>query len=119
MSTLQTPRRTNTRPSLARPGINTASTPVLRPSNKTTFDRKASLNALAVPPLRSPDMSGPANLGGDGQPLTVGDIVDVPGQMHGTVKFIGAVKAKNGTFVGVELSKEFASRGKNDGNVDG
>ncbi|KAK8256361.1 hypothetical protein IWZ00DRAFT_432990 [Phyllosticta capitalensis] len=64
-------------------------------------------------------MSGPANLGGDGQPLTVGDIVDVPGQMHGTVKFIGAVKAKNGTFVGVELSKEFASRGKNDGNVDG
>ncbi|KAK7521866.1 hypothetical protein IWZ03DRAFT_357457 [Phyllosticta citriasiana] len=64
-------------------------------------------------------MSGAANLGGDGQPLAVGDIVDVPGQMHGSVKFIGSVKGKAGTFVGVELSKEYASRGKNDGNVDG
>ncbi|KAK8175559.1 hypothetical protein IWX90DRAFT_379483 [Phyllosticta citrichinensis] len=64
-------------------------------------------------------MSSAANHGGDGQPLAVGDIVDVPGQMHGSVKFIGNVKGKSGTFVGVELSKEYASRGKNDGNVDG
>ena len=39
--------------------------------------------------------------------------------MHGTIRFIGEVKGKKGHFAGVELSKEFASRGKNDGDVDG
>ena len=53
------------------------------------------------------------------QNLEVGDIVDVPGSMHGTIRFIGEVKGKKGHFAGVELSKEFASRGKNDGDVDG
>lgn len=55
----------------------------------------------------------------DGGELEVGDTVNVPGEMHGVVKFIGSVRGKNGTFVGVELSKEFAARGKNDGDVDG
>jgi hypothetical protein len=53
------------------------------------------------------------------QDLGVGDVVDVPGGMHGTIKFIGDVKGKKGHFAGVELSKEFAARGKNDGDVDG
>lgn len=53
------------------------------------------------------------------QNLAVGDVVDVPGMMHGTIKFIGEVKGKKGHFAGVELSREFASRGKNDGDVDG
>ena len=53
------------------------------------------------------------------QNLEVGDVVDVPGMMHGTIKFIGEVKGKNGHFAGVELSKEFAAKGKNDGDVDG
>ena len=53
------------------------------------------------------------------QNLEVGDIVDVPGMMHGTIRFIGEVKGKKGHFAGVELSKEFAARGKNDGDVDG
>ncbi|TQS34901.1 hypothetical protein Golomagni_04697 [Golovinomyces magnicellulatus] len=51
--------------------------------------------------------------------LNVGDTVDVPGRMHGIVRFVGAVKQKNGMFVGVELSKEFSSKGKNSGDVDG
>lgn len=55
----------------------------------------------------------------DGEGLEVGDFVDVPGSMHGTVKFIGTVQGKNGTFAGVELSEEFAVRGKNSGDVDG
>ncbi|KAL8946504.1 MAG: hypothetical protein Q9222_007112 [Ikaeria aurantiellina] len=54
-----------------------------------------------------------------GDDLEVGDIVDVPGGMHGTIKFIGEVKGKNGTFAGVELSREWAARGKNDGDVEG
>ncbi|KAL8729822.1 MAG: hypothetical protein Q9166_004463 [cf. Caloplaca sp. 2 TL-2023] len=54
--------------------------------------------------------------GGD---LEVGDTVDVPGGMHGTIKFIGEVKGKKGVFAGVELSKVWAARGKNDGDVEG
>ena len=53
------------------------------------------------------------------QNLEVGDTVDVPGGMHGTIKFIGEVKGKKGTFAGVELAREWAARGKNDGDVDG
>lgn len=51
--------------------------------------------------------------------LEVGDTVDVPGGMHGIVKFIGEVKGKKGVFAGVELSREWAARGKNDGDVEG
>ena len=51
--------------------------------------------------------------------LDVGDAVDVPGGMHGIVKFIGEVKGKKGIFAGVELNKEWAARGKNDGDVEG
>jgi len=53
------------------------------------------------------------------QNLEVGGLVDVPGSMHGTLKFIGEVQGKKGTFAGVELAKEYAARGKNDGDVDG
>jgi hypothetical protein len=56
---------------------------------------------------------------GLGDDLEVGDIVDVPGSMHGIVRFVGSVNGKNGKFAGVELSEEFASRGKNNGDVDG
>lgn len=56
---------------------------------------------------------------GDGDDLEVGDLVDVPGSMHGTVKFIGSVQGKKGVFAGVELSEEYAARGKNNGDVDG
>jgi len=43
----------------------------------------------------------------------------VPGDMHGTVKFIGPVAGKKGTFAGVQLATEYAPRGKNSGDVDG
>ena len=51
--------------------------------------------------------------------LRVGDPVNVPGGMHGTVRFIGSVDGKKGTFAGVELATEYASRGKNSGDVGG
>ena len=53
------------------------------------------------------------------QNLEVGDTVDVPGGMHGIIKFIGEVKGKKGIFAGVELAREWAARGKNDGDVEG
>lgn len=51
--------------------------------------------------------------------LAVGDIVDVPGGMQGTVRFVGSVQGKKGVFAGVELLPDFAPRGKNNGDVDG
>jgi len=51
--------------------------------------------------------------------VSVGDAVEVPGGMFGTVRYIGSVRGKAGVFAGVELENEFAARGKNDGDVDG
>jgi hypothetical protein len=110
--------RSSQRPSLAFSNINTASHPNLGLNQSTAFARKASLNALTGGLPDSPT-SNAKMLGGDGREIQVGDVVDVPGNMHGQVKFIGTVRAKNGLFAGVQLSKEYASRGKNDGDVDG
>lgn len=88
-------------------GTTNASTPHLSPSN-----RKASLHALAGKPT-------PPAANMSDTDFAVGDLVDVPGDMYGTVKFVGSVHGKQGRFVGVELSREFAARGKNDGDVDG
>jgi dynactin complex subunit len=57
--------------------------------------------------------------GGDVYDIRVGDTVDVPGGMHGIAKFIGSIAGKSGTFLGVELAKQYAHKGKNDGDVDG
>ncbi|KAL5044882.1 hypothetical protein BDW71DRAFT_198567 [Aspergillus fruticulosus] len=51
--------------------------------------------------------------------IQVGDIVNVPGGMHGTVRFVGVVTGKPGRFAGIELAPEHAKRGKNSGDVDG
>ncbi|OQD88715.1 hypothetical protein PENANT_c003G07683 [Penicillium antarcticum] len=51
--------------------------------------------------------------------VRVGDVVNVPGGMHGTIKYLGPVAGKPGRFAGVELSAEHAQRGKNSGDVDG
>lgn len=112
---LQTPRQPR---QLQRPSFgttNTASSPNLSASlnASTAVNRKASLNALTG----FQDPKTPA--GRMESDLDVGDVVNVPGDMYGTVKFIGSVRGKSGRFVGVELGKEFAARGKNDGDVDG
>ncbi|GAA5935557.1 uncharacterized protein JCM15063_001076 [Sporobolomyces koalae] len=52
----------------------------------------------------------------------VGDLVsfEVVGErLEGTVRFIGAVDGKAGEWGGVELTEEYAGRGKNDGSVKG
>jgi hypothetical protein len=114
---LQTPRR-STRSSLGfGHNINTASSPNLSLAASTAIARKASLNALTAG--QSPATPVGTMAGGDGRDIFVGDSVDVPGGMHGSVKFVGNVRGKKGVFAGVELSKEFAPRGKNDGDVDG
>ena len=57
--------------------------------------------------------------GGSEEDIEVGDLVEVPGGMDGKVKFVGEVRGKPGRFVGVELGRKWASRGKNDGDADG
>ena len=115
----KTPRRA--RPSLGLAhkinSINTSSSPNLSLAATTAIARKASLNALTA--AQSPSTPAGKMTGGDGRDICVGDTVDVPGGMHGTVKFVGSVRGKKGMFAGVELSREFAPRGKNDGDVDG
>jgi len=75
--------------------------------------RKASYNALVghAPQTPASKMSE--------SEFSIGDAVNVPGEMYGTIRFIGNVEGKQGQFLGVELSKQFAARGKNDGDVDG
>lgn len=51
--------------------------------------------------------------------VQVGDLVNVPGGMHGTIKYLGAVAGKPGKFAGIELAPEHAKRGKNSGDVEG
>lgn len=102
---LQTPRHRG----LARPSISPNN-----PLNASTA-RKASYRALTGG-AADPKTPAAGSMGGD---LEVGDAVNVPGEMYGVVKFLGTVKGKNGRFVGVELDRDFAAKGKNDGDVDG
>jgi len=92
-------------------------------SDSRDLARKATLNALTANlPAPKPPLLGAPERGMDGnQEMTgeVGDTVEVPGGMLGVVKYIGSVTGKAGVFAGVELSKEYAARGKNDGDVDG
>ncbi|GJC79999.1 tip elongation protein 1 [Colletotrichum liriopes] len=108
----------------------------LTPSHHT-LPRKSSLAALTPKSLASiPDVSEsyaynsvlaespdrkmpPATPGKAGNDFVVGDVVEVPGNMLGTVRFIGSVDGKKGTFAGVELHPEFSQRGKNSGEVEG
>lgn len=62
---------------------------------------------------------GPGSSLPAGPDVAVGDVVDVPGGLTGVVRFVGSVAGRKGVFAGVELHAEFASRGKNNGDVDG
>ncbi|KAK4239803.1 hypothetical protein C8A03DRAFT_42583 [Achaetomium macrosporum] len=140
---------TTTRHTLARrpgrSGITTASTPNLNQlytaqSSRLVapaLSRKGSVAALtqnslaAIPDdsegyaynsvLTSDTMPPPLTPGrpGGSDEITIGDTVEVPGSMTGTVRFIGPVAGRKGTFAGVELHPDYAPRGKNSGDVDG
>lgn len=81
------------------------------PDASESYGVETVLNDFAMPPL-TPGRAVPED-------VAVGDTVDVPGGMQGTVRFVGSVDGKKGTFAGVELLPDFAARGKNNGDVDG
>ncbi|KAF2622753.1 hypothetical protein BU25DRAFT_415001 [Macroventuria anomochaeta] len=105
-SSISTPRRLrpNLRPAESSPNLSFSASSVAR---------QASLSALTGGASPSPNSMA------DGQDIDIGDLVDVPGGMHGVVRFVGSIRGKKGVFAGVELSRAFASRGKNDGAVEG
>ncbi|KAI1132052.1 hypothetical protein F5Y10DRAFT_16338 [Nemania abortiva] len=84
--------------------------------NESTSARNNIPPVPPVPPM-PPLTPGKGTSLADG--LGVGDQVDVPGNMVGTVRFIGSVAGRKGVFAGVELLSEYAQRGKNSGDVDG
>ncbi|KAK0826336.1 hypothetical protein LTR73_006200 [Friedmanniomyces endolithicus] len=109
---LQTPR-----PRLQRPSYDSVSSAEKQQSGlsaSTTVNRKVSFRTL-----RSGQQPATPLGKMEGDELEVGDAVTVPGDMYGVVRFIGTVKDKAGDFVGVELDRKFAARGKNSGDVDG
>jgi len=109
---LQTPR-----PRLQRPSYDSVSSAEKQQSGlsaSTTVNRKVSFRTL-----RSGQQPATPLSKMEGDELEVGDAVTVPGDMYGVVRFIGTVKDKAGDFVGVELDRKFAARGKNSGDVDG
>ncbi|KAI1756731.1 hypothetical protein F4782DRAFT_537742 [Xylaria castorea] len=75
-----------------------------------------STSARKMPPM-SPLTPGKG--AGAVEDYAIGDQVDVPGNMVGTVRFVGSVGGRRGVFAGVELNSEYALRGKNSGDVDG
>ncbi|KAL2270139.1 hypothetical protein VTJ83DRAFT_2323 [Remersonia thermophila] len=79
-----------------------------------------SSNTDEMPPMPPPHTPGRfAAAAHAADDIAIGDTVEVPGSMMGTVRFIGPVTGRKGTFAGVELHPEFAARGKNNGDVDG
>ncbi|KAL8823826.1 MAG: hypothetical protein Q9191_005514 [Dirinaria sp. TL-2023a] len=142
MATSTPQRRSLARPSLGHSAVNTASSSSFGSSTRksslarvpTTIsstindnsERYGSTGAeeggSAPMTMQRAAPSGARTISGDAvgnKDLEIGDAVDVPGGMHGIVKFIGEVNGKKGVFAGVELNKEWAARGKNNGDVEG
>ncbi|GAA5830650.1 hypothetical protein JCM5353_007570 [Sporobolomyces roseus] len=92
-------------------GRRTPTTPSARPKTPTGFGSSTSRFASPFPIVRDEKPS-----------FDVGDevVFEVTGErMEGTVRFIGEVDGKAGQWGGVELSRDFEGRGKNDGSVKG
>ncbi|KAI1382232.1 hypothetical protein F4677DRAFT_440032 [Hypoxylon crocopeplum] len=68
---------------------------------------------------KMPPLTPGKGAAGAGDDFVLGDNVEVPGNMTGTIRFVGSVAGRKGTFAGVELHPEYAARGKNNGDVDG
>jgi hypothetical protein len=133
--TLARPRRSNIAP-VSTPNLHTLYS---AHSRLGALGRKASSAALtsgslaaipddsesyAISSVLSETTSPPHNMAttpsrAEDNDVVEGDAVDVPGNMSGTVRFIGSVNGRKGTFAGVELHPDFAARGKNNGDVDG
>ncbi|KAI0125944.1 hypothetical protein BJ170DRAFT_583670 [Xylariales sp. AK1849] len=85
------------------------------PDDSENYPFHSVLNEATTPRKMAPLTPGR----GAGDDFVLGDTADVPGNMYGTVRFVGSVAGRKGTFAGVELHPDFVGRGKNNGDVDG
>lgn len=54
------------------------------------------------------------------KPFEIGDSVRIDSlAFEGTLRYLGEIEGKNGLWAGVELSRQFAGKGKNNGSVNG
>ncbi|OAA63671.1 cytoskeleton-associated protein [Niveomyces insectorum RCEF 264] len=88
-------------------------------SNNNTESKDTNSNNMGPLTPNSRLAAPVASNAAGGDDVATGDVVDVPGGMSGTVRFVGTVAGRKGVFAGVELHSEFAARGKNSGDVDG
>lgn len=114
---LRTPHKTNALPRKASLSALTSGSLATIPDASENYALSTVLNA---DPRSNRNMAPfTPSRAASGEDLDIGDLVDVPGGFYGTVKFIGSVQGKSGTFAGVELSEDYAKRGKNSGDVNG
>lgn len=51
--------------------------------------------------------------------LMTGDVVQLPGEASGLLKFIGPLQGREGVYAGVQMSSHFLHLGKNSGDYNG
>ncbi|KAJ7218148.1 hypothetical protein GGX14DRAFT_440092 [Mycena pura] len=72
------------------------------------------------PPSRQSDVFGKSTSRSGARALEVGDNVRIESLGYeGTLRYLGSIDGKPGLWAGVELAGGFASKGKNDGSVNG
>ncbi|EKM80888.1 hypothetical protein AGABI1DRAFT_126945 [Agaricus bisporus var. burnettii JB137-S8] len=81
----------------------------------------ATTKSISRPPSRHSDVFTKSSTKPfETKPFEVGDSVIIESlSMEGTLRYIGEIEGKNGLWAGVELSAQFAGRGKNNGSVNG
>ncbi|EJD32362.1 hypothetical protein AURDEDRAFT_178577, partial [Auricularia subglabra TFB-10046 SS5] len=88
------------------------------PSSSSSYAPRAS-TASSRPASRLSEAGGRAPSRA-GRGFEVGDMVRIESiGMEGTLRYMGDIDGKPGTWAGVELAGGFAGRGKNDGSVNG
>jgi CAP-Gly domain-containing linker protein 1 len=88
--------------------------------NVTRPPERAKTPAMTKPISRPPSRHSDVFTKSSIKPFEVGDSVKIESlSLEGTLRYIGEIEGKNGLWAGVELSAQFAGRGKNNGSVNG
>jgi CAP-Gly domain-containing linker protein 1 len=109
-----------TRPISAASTSSAVSAPTPRSSLARPKTPTQTRQAQVRPQSRQSDVFRASSRTGTNKPFEPGDPVRVESLgFEGTLRYIGTIAGKPGTWAGVELGPGFAGLGKNDGSVDG
>lgn len=88
--------------------------------NVTRPPERAKTPAPAKPTSRPPSRHSDVFAKNVNRQFEVGDSVRIDTlALEGTLRYMGEIEGKNGLWAGVELSGQFAGKGKNNGSVNG